>query len=194
MEQYVLGNSVTVAAASPRDSASLTIGLRRLYLADYLATRLIVVRHGSHQVVLSDLRRWGEDPGDGINRALGAHLLATPRVRAVDVAPWSVGSRHDYFVQVRIARFEGTVDSAAADSAATEGGVHVVAAWEIIRPADGAVLARGSTQYAEGRWSLGDYAGLVALLDAALSRVALAIHTCLGRLIEAAPAPTTCGS
>jgi hypothetical protein len=69
----------------------------------------------------------------------------------------------------------------------------VVAAWEIIRPDGGAVLARGTTEYGEGRWSLADFAGLVALLDTALSRVALDIQACLGRVIEAAPAPTTCG-
>jgi len=189
VEQYVLtGSGTSAIQVSNTDSGTLAIGLRRLDLADYLATRMIVVRRGTHQIVVTDFRRWGEDPGDGINRSLAAHLRAAPPVRSVDVAPWAVRSRHDYLVQVRVARFEGV-----ADSAATEGGVHVLAAWDILLPADGTVLVRGSTDFREGRWNVGDFTGLVTLLDAALVRVALDIGQCLSRVVATtAPTPAVC--
>jgi len=84
VEQYVLGGSGTAAnPVSNADPGTLAIGLRRLDLADYLATRLIVVRRGTHQIVVTDFRRWGEDPGDGINRSLAAHLRAAPPVASL---------------------------------------------------------------------------------------------------------------
>jgi uncharacterized lipoprotein YmbA len=189
VEQYVLSGSGTAASpVSSTDPGTLAIGLRRLDLADYLATRLIVVRRGTHQIVVTDFRRWGEDPGDGINRSLAAHLRGAPPVKSVDVAPWAVRSQHDYLVQVHVSRFEGV-----ADSAATEGGVHVLAAWDILLPADGTVLVRGSTDFREGRWNVGDFTALVTLLDAALARVALDIARCLSRVAAtAAPTPAVC--
>lgn len=185
LEQYVLGASgATTAAPAAPDSGTLTIGLRRLDLAAYLSTRLIVVRRGAHQIVTSDFRRWGEDPGEGINRVVGAHLSTAQPVRTVDVAPWPTRSQHDFLVAVHVSRFEGVADSAVA-----EGSVHVLAAWEIIRPQDNAVVARGRTDHREGQWTVGDYAGLVILLDTALGRVARDIRTCLGRLAVAAGRP-----
>lgn len=41
----------------------------------------------------------------------------------------------------------------------------MLANWEIIRPPDGEVLTRGTTEYREDGWTVGDYAGLVARLD-----------------------------
>jgi hypothetical protein len=41
----------------------------------------------------------------------------------------------------------------------------VLATWEIIRPLDGAVLARGVTDYRQRGWRVGDYAGLVCYVD-----------------------------
>jgi hypothetical protein len=103
------------------------------------------------------------------------------------VAPWLVGSRHDYLIEVHVARFEGV-----ADSAAVEGGVHLLASWEIIRPMDGALIARGNTDHREGRWTVGEFGELVGLLDSALGRLAGDIRTCLSSLASAAGRPESC--
>ena len=180
LEQYVLGGDRTTAAASSSVAATgLTIGLRRLDLEPYLATPAIVVRRGARQITTSDFHRWGEDPRDGINRAVARHLAARSSVRAVDVAPWPVRSPHDYLVKIHIARFEGV---ASEESAATEGEAHVLATWEIIHPSSGEVIARGATDYRVGGWVVGNYAHLVALLDGGLDELTADLASSMGRL------------
>src|ERR1017187_308007 len=78
LEEYVLGAGPRPVAAAPaRDIGGVTIGLRRLDLAPYLATTAIVVRRGS-RIVTSGFRRWGEEPSAGIMRAVAASLGAAP--------------------------------------------------------------------------------------------------------------------
>jgi uncharacterized lipoprotein YmbA len=168
LQQYVLGR-VAVATAGPAGDAGLTIGVRRIDLAPYLATPAIVTRRGSHEIVTSEYHRWGEDPAEGINRAVARYLGAGAGVGAVNVAPWAARSAHDYLVQLHVTRFEGV---APAEPAATMGEVHVLAAWSILGPADGEVLARGVTDFRQAGWTVGDYTGLVTLLDRGLDTLA----------------------
>lgn len=182
LEEYVIGGAPspdTVASISALDG--LAVGVRRLDLAAYLDAPPIVVRRGSHEVVKSDFHRWGEDPAEGINRAVARHLAAAASFRAVDVAPWPVRSPYDYLIQLHVTRFEGVVPAGSSVAAgrdegavegAGEGAVHVRASWEIIRQQDGMVLARGSVDHREGGWEVGDYAALVALLDQGLAVLA----------------------
>jgi uncharacterized lipoprotein YmbA len=183
LEQYVLSARTAPVARAP-DASGMTIGLRRLDLAPYLATPSIVVRRGAHQIMVSDFHRWGEDLGEGINRTVASHLAAAASVRAVHVAPWPVGTRHDYLVQLHVTRFEGV-----ADTLATEGHVQVLASWEIIRPPEGAVVAQGGTDYRRSGWRVGDYAGLVMLLEGGLDVLAGDLVSCLGRLGPPAASP-----
>jgi hypothetical protein len=184
-EEYVLGAGPRAVAAAPaRDSGGVTIGLRRLDLAPYLSTRAIVVRRGS-RIVASEFRRWGEEPGAGIMRAVAASLGAAPTVLAVDVAPWPVQAQHDYLVQLHVSHLEGV---AAEDSTVMEGEVHVMASWEIIRSQDGKVVARGETDRRETGWRVGDYRGLVTRVDRGLTGLASDLATCLVRVGSATPA------
>ena len=180
LEQYVLGGTPAAAtgAMSP-DPAGITIGLRRLDLTPYLASSSIVVRRGANQMIVSQYHRWGEDPVAGINRAFAGYLAAAVPVRAVDVAPWPVRSQHDFVVQLHVTRFEGV---AADDDAATQGGAHLLASWEVHRPQDGAVLARGGTDYRESGWRVADYPALVTMLNHGLDRMAGDIVACLTRV------------
>ncbi len=168
---------------------SLTIGLRRLELASYLSVPAVMMRRGLNKLEASEFHRWGGDLDEAINRAVGAYLAASPTVRAVDVAPWPSRVRHDFVVQLHVSRFEGV-----ADSAATDGRVHLMAGWDIIRPLDGAVLVRGTTDDRGSAFRVGDYAGLVTGLDAALARVARDINACLARFPKDSTPPASCGS
>jgi uncharacterized lipoprotein YmbA len=187
LEQYVLGGTgltqpAVTANGTSRAVVDVTIGMRRLDLASYLASPAIVLRRGAHQIVTSEYHRWGEDPGAGINRAVAGYLIARAGgdgVRAVDVAPWPSRARHDYLVQLHVVRFEGT---AAEDITSTNGAAHVQATWEILRQADGAVLARGLTDHVQAGWRVGDYAALVTLLDGGLIALAGELLDCLRRL------------
>jgi uncharacterized lipoprotein YmbA len=159
------------------------VGLRRLDLAPYLASPAIVVRRGAHQVRVSEYHRWGEDPVAGINRALAGYLAATRPVHAVDVAPWPIRSQHDFLLQLRVMRFEGVSH----DPPAQFGEAQLLASWELRRPADNAVLARGDTDYRADAWRVGDYAGLVALLDRGLDQMAGEIAACMLRVRPVTP-------
>ncbi len=180
--------TATVAPAMP-DTSRIALGLRRIILASYLNVPAIIVRRGANELVRSDFHRWGEDPGEGINRVMAAHLATAGPIHTVDVAPWAAGRRHDYLVQLEVSRFEGV-----ADPGATEGRSHVVAGWDIIRPSDGRVLVRGNTDASKGRWRVTDYAGLVAGLDAALERIARDIGACLARFPNDSTPPARCES
>jgi uncharacterized lipoprotein YmbA len=199
LQQYVLSGApqqgaVAGAVTSPNGAntpaaarSGLAIGLRRMDIASYLAVPSIVIRRGVNEIITSEFHRWGEDLGEGINRVVAANLAGLAPVRAVDVAPWAVRARHDYFVQLHVSRFEGE-----ADSTATEGRSHVIASWDIIRPLDGMVLVRGVMDDRGGSFRVGDYAGLVTELDAALARLARAISTCLSRFPNDSTPPSSC--
>jgi len=187
LQQYVLGGTAAASIAAPSaDPTGVTVGVRRLDLAPYLATPAVVVRRGAHQIVHSEFHRWGEDPGEGITRAVAGYLAAETSISAVDSAPWSAGSRHDYLVQLHVVRFEGVVP---ADSGVVDGEVQLLATWEILRPMDGVVLARGTTDHRERGWTVGDYAGLVTSLDRGLNGLASDVAICV-RQLASAPPPT----
>lgn len=186
LEEYVLGGSTKAAAAAPaREAGGVTIGLRRLDLAPYLATTGIVVRRGS-RIVTSGFRRWGEEPSAGIMRAVAASLGTASTILAVDVAPWPVQASHDFLIQLHVSHLEGV---AAEALTATEGEVHVMASWEIIRAQDGMLVARGETDRRETGWPVGDYAGLVTRVDRGLTGLASDLAACLVRLAPVPPAP-----
>ena len=182
------------AAPAPAPPASggagLTIGMRRIDLASYLSSEPgMVVRHSASRIDVSQFYQWAGELQEGINRAMAAHLAGASSVRAVDVAPWSTGTRHDFIVQLRISRFEGVVDSAS-----TNGRVHVLAGWDIVRPLYNTVLLRGTTDDRAGAFRVGDYAALATQLDAALARVAREIATCLARFPNDSTPPVSCSA
>lgn len=170
LEQYVLGGvAAEEGEAASFDPAALAIGVRRPDLAAYLATPEVVVRHTPHRIVISEFHRWGEDLGAGISRALAGYLSTRRGFRRIDVAPWAPAIEHDYLVQIRVLHFEGVVPQG---GAADQGEAHVLATWEVIRTGDGAVVVRGTTDYREPGWTVGDHASLVALLDRGVYRLA----------------------
>jgi hypothetical protein len=186
---YVLGGGPSTVA-SPEgtvlagDSTSPSIGLRRPQIAAYLDAPFLVVRRGSHQIGFSEFHRWAEELGGGINRAVAGHLSQRGVFGTVDVAPWSPRERYAYLIQLNVLQFEGLIPEVVAgvrdefplddvrEGATQEGEAQIVASWEIIRHEDGAVLARGVTDHRQGGWRVGDYAGLVTLLDAGLGVLA----------------------
>jgi uncharacterized lipoprotein YmbA len=183
LRQYVLpSGGVRAEAAAPQRVGGTTIGVRRLDLATYLASPAIVIRRGARQIETSEFHRWGEDPLQGINRALAAHLATLPSVGAVDVAPWAPRTPHDYLLQLHVLRFEGV-----ADEAATTGDAQLFVTWEIITPQDNFVLARGKSDYRQGGWQVGDYGALVTLLDDLLNSLSRDVVACIARLPASVP-------
>jgi uncharacterized lipoprotein YmbA len=187
VERYVLGGASTVAMASAAPGAEgLTLGLRRVDLAPYLSTLEIVVRRASNEIVGSGFHRWAESPSVGLNRAVASYLLAAPSVKSVDVAPWAPRSQYDYLVQLHVLRFEGV-------DAGTGGSSHVQLRWEIVRPPDDSLVARGVTEVSSDNWRVDDYAGLVTQLDRGLVVVARDIVGCLARVVPTQVGVLECG-
>jgi uncharacterized lipoprotein YmbA len=177
---YVLGGDLLQEnGTQPGDPAGLVVAVRRLRLASYLEPAFLVVRQGPNEITYSEFHRWGEPLGGGINRAVAGYLAARAPLRGVDVAPWPAREQYDYLIQLHVERFEGVV---ADDPAATEGEVHLLASWEILRQRDGAVLARGTTDHRVSGWRVGDHAGLVTRLDAGLNLLSQDLATSLSSL------------
>lgn len=143
----------------------LRIGLRRVQLAEYLDSPLIVVRHGAHRIHYSEFNRWGGSLGNNIDRAVATYLKGLAPLGAVDVAPWATNARHDVLIQIHMLHLEGV---APADPMDADGEAHVQASWQIINPQTGAELVRGTTDHEVDGWTVGDYEQLVDLLDAGL--------------------------
>lgn len=184
-QHYVLGGVASQTAAAPSgDSSGVSIGLRRPQIASYLDAPSIVVRRGANQIEFSELHRWGENLGGGINRALAADLSARDTFGAVATAPWSPRERLDYLIQLNVLRFEGLVSE---EGTASQGEIHLLATWEIIGSEDGAVLARGTTDHRAGGWRVGDFAHLVTLLDAGLGVLASDLAATIGELARSLP-------
>ena len=169
LENYVLGAAASLpSGVAPAVRFDLAIGIRRLKLASYLDSPFIVVRRGPNQVEFAEFRRWGEPVEAGINRVVAAALRGRG-VREVAVAPWPARARYLYVIQLDVLRFEGL---ASADPDSAEGGVLLLATWEISRAVDGLALAGGTTHYRRQGWRVGDYPGLVTLLDEGLGVLA----------------------
>lgn len=168
-EYYVLGAEAHRQDGPPPGAVSeLTIGLRRLKLASYLASPFMVVRLGANQVDFAEFHRWGESLEAGIDRVVADGLVAHGFGEVV-VSPWPAQARPGYVIQLEVVRFEGL---ALDGPDSTEGGVLLLATWEITRQMDGSVVARGTTDYQRPGWRIGDYPGLVTLLDSGLGVVA----------------------
>jgi len=167
---YVLGGGERPMGEVPAvETSEAWIGLRPLRLAEYLATPFLVVRSGIHGIGFAEFERWGESLALGANRSVASHIAARVPSWRVDTAPWSPGLRPDYLIQVHLLRFEGVTPE---EPAALRGAAHLLAAWEILHPESGALLARGTTEVREEGWAVGDYPALVGMLDAGLGRLA----------------------
>ena len=169
-QHFVLGGRAMPESAAPSQGLQgLRIGIRQLQLAEYLESPLIVVREGQHRIRFSEFNRWGGSLSSGVNRAVAGYLKALAPLESVDVAPWASRTAHDYLIQIHLLHMEGLAPEESMDLA---GGAHVMASWEIVDPQDGTILARGVTDSSDDNWTVGDYAGLVARLDAGLLELA----------------------
>ncbi len=173
---YVLGRTQLGQSqqGALRGETGYAIGIRRAQLARYLDTPLIVTRLGTHEVAFAEYHQWGEDLGRGIERALATYLSAKPAVRRADLAPWPAGVAHQYIVQLSVERFEGEAVGAEMSGAPREafGYARFLATWEILDARDGRLLTRGSIDYNQDRWIVGNHEALVTFLDLGVEQLA----------------------
>lgn len=187
---YVLSDAVSQASdtsgtageavgpAPPEEAAQggLVVGIRKVRVAAYLNTPSITTRYGEHEVRFGEFHRWGEDLGEAVARTVAQSLSLRPGLQRVDVVPWPDRTQHDLLVQLRVLRFEGEAPPLPPGDdepdEPVEGSARMVAVWEIFDPETQDVLVERTTDHREEGWTVGDYAGLVDRLDAALKVLA----------------------
>jgi uncharacterized lipoprotein YmbA len=174
-QHFVLGGEAAAESAptSRPELGGVAVGVRRLRLASYLGSNFIVVRRGNEMTV-SEFNRWGEPLDAGISRAVAGYLTAGAPFAAVNVAPWPARTEHDYLIELNVLRFEGV---APADPLATAGAVHILTEWQILRPGDAVVVTRGTSDFRQAGWVVGDHGGLVELLNTGLRALSADLMT-----------------
>jgi uncharacterized lipoprotein YmbA len=181
-QHFVLGGAAAESAPPSRpELGGMSVGVRRLRLASYLGSTFIVVRRGDQEMTVSDFNRWGEPLAEGISRAVAGYLTAGAPFVAVDVAPWAARTEHDYLIELNVLRFEGV---APADPLAIAGEVHILTEWQILRPSDALVVTRGTSDFRQAGWVVGDHGGLVELLNTGLRALSADLMTSLAVLEE----------
>lgn len=190
IQYYSLEGRLASDTRASADTTGLTLGLRKVRLADYLDTPTMVVRRNPREIHFTEFHRWSEGLPRAINRAVAAHLEQHELVRSTEVVPWAEGATFDYVIQLQVLRFEGNgpppPEPEADDDAPTPTGhAHMAVRWKIVDPATDAVYARGLTQDQRDGWTVDDYADLAAKLDAALAVLADDVASRLRALDEA---------
>jgi uncharacterized lipoprotein YmbA len=175
---YVLGAPETLATIeASSDTIGLSVGFRRVRMADYLDALSLVTRRGPHAVQFAEFHRWGEELPNALNRIVAARLLAQEGVGAVDVVPFSSSGQRDYLIQLQVLRFEGEgppLPPPDEDPPETPpmGSAQMTIAWEIVQPETEAVVSRDVTRHRVDGWRVNDYANLVAKLDTSVTVLA----------------------
>ena len=96
------------ATSSSGEKLGITLGLLPLELPVYLDnSRSIAVASPGNQIEFRDFDRWAESMDDGITRVLQSALARTPGIARVKVPPFSVGTKRDFDLQIRIIHAEG---------------------------------------------------------------------------------------
>jgi uncharacterized lipoprotein YmbA len=186
---YSLEGAIAADTLASADTTGLTLGLRKVRLADYLDTPTIVTRRSPHEIHFSEFHRWSEGLPRAINRAVAARLEQRDLVRSTEVVPWVDGATFDYVLQLQVLRFEGNGPpppgpEADDDAPTPTGHTHMAVRWEIVNPGTDAVLARGFTQDRRDEWPVDNYADLAAKLDASLAVLATDVAARLRTLAD----------
>jgi uncharacterized lipoprotein YmbA len=151
---FLLEGATPAAAPAP---GAPRVGLRRVEVPAYLRGRAMVVRAGGNETRALPEARWAEPFESGLARVLRDRLAAGVAVHAY---PFPAMVERDYDVSVVVTAAEGGDD-----------GVRFAATFEVVRPADGAVVARRAFVAPVSAWE-GDPARLAAQLSVAAAALA----------------------
>jgi uncharacterized lipoprotein YmbA len=175
--QYFILTSSTAERATP--PPTVTVGLERVELPEYLVRPELVTRSGSNQLRIAEYEVWGEPVKDGFARTLRRDLEKALGAKVI-AAPFDPAAKPDLTVEVEVQRFERV---------AGEGAV-LDARWTLRDNRKGVVLAHGSAHERQPLASDADTQSSVAALSrdvgALADEVTTAVHTDDRRRQEAA--------
>jgi uncharacterized protein len=178
---------VLTASAPERSVAapSLTVGLDRVELPEYLKRPELVTRAGDNQLRIAEYEVWGEPLKDSFARTL-RHDLEKDLGASVVVAPFEASARPDVVVDVDVQRFERL---------SGEGAV-LDARWTLRDGKRGTILARREVrerQPLDKQDAQAAVAGLSRAVAALAGEVTDAVRADDRRRHEAANVPGTAG-
>ena len=152
---YVLTEVPRSTAAAPSAAPGPALGVGPVALPRYLDRTQIVTRRGA-QMEAAEFDRWGESLGEGVPRAIAAHLAALLQTERIAVFPWSGARTIEHQVVIDVTRFDGVVG----------GDVLLEARWRVLGP-DRKELALRSSALREATGEAG-YLALVAAMSRSL--------------------------
>jgi uncharacterized lipoprotein YmbA len=132
--------SAPAAIHNPSAAASApTIGVGPVSIPAYLDRPQIVTRVAPNRLDLSEGDRWAEPLKSSVGRVLAENLTALLAPRQVLSYPWYRTANVSLQVKADVERFEAAADRTA----------RLVARWEIVDPANGAILRAGTANVSE---------------------------------------------
>jgi uncharacterized lipoprotein YmbA len=179
---YVLSEVPRAGGGAGEGAGTLRVGLRNVEVASYLASRDIVVRNGSNEVVLNDYARWAEPLDAALTRVVRARLQASPSVGEVYAQPFPFEADRDYDVSIDVLDFEGVAGRGGSGMAVLTASIDISTAGARRH------LARHELFTAPAiAWDGKDYAPLAAALSDQAGALAAEVESLLKEL----PRPAT---
>src|SRR6266404_918764 len=121
--------------ASTSSDSQLTIGVGPVDFPEYLRRLPVVTRVAPNRVDLSDERRWAEPLDKNFTRVLSENLATLLHTQRIEKYPWSLRTKVDYQIEIRVQRFETTGD----------GQSQLIASWIIRDGQSGKILYASET-------------------------------------------------
>ena len=134
---------------------TLSVGIGRIRIPDYLQSSKIVVRKGEHELTYSDIHRWGEDLEGAIGRSLEGQIGEFLPDGEIMGFPRMERREPDHLVAVEILRFEGD---------RWRNYAWVKAKWKIAANDKEVPVKYGRTEFRQS-WDGKDFSALVGSLN-----------------------------
>ena len=151
---------------------TLSVGIGRVRIPDYLQSSKIVVRKGEHELTYSDIHRWGEDLDGAIGRSLEGQMGEFLPEGEIMWFPWRERREPDHLVSVEILRFEGDQ---------WRNHAWVKAKWKIAANSEEVPAKYGRTEFRES-WNGKDFGALVGSLNEGVVVMAREISAALSEM------------
>jgi uncharacterized lipoprotein YmbA len=138
-----------------RHAKGISVFVRRIEVAPYLARTNLVEMRGGNQPVYAPTARWAEPLDQGVARAVADSLRRSFGFQAYGFSPGGPPPEHSYDVTIRLERFEGN----------DNGDVVLVARWGISGSGSAASDTSHTSEIHRTGWQPGDYTSLARLLS-----------------------------
>lgn len=153
-------NPMSGSAAEGKPSASdrcVLIGIGPIEIPDYLYQLKIATRITPNEIKFAEFDRWAEPLKDNLTRVFAQNLSSLVCTKEISFFPWRGGIPMDYWVEMKIIRFDGK-----------PGDQVVLDAWWRLLSGDGKTMLQSKRSSFSEPVGGGDYKSLVLAHSQAL--------------------------